>query len=131
MTASDVDVVMSLDWAEIPEKEMVSSQRGGRLDASFIAEFQGRLVGFVLARIVYSGRPMKGSGTIHQIVVRPDYQHRGIGTLLLDRLLEHCKAEGIPSIRAFPHRDDVASRKYFEEVGFKPSDIIIYEKSCE
>ena len=67
MTASDVDTVMSLQWAKIPEKEMVSSQRGGRLDASFIAELEGRLVGFVLAQLVYVGRGWPRAGKGHPV----------------------------------------------------------------
>src|SRR5512147_1214533 len=95
MTDKDVSAVLSCDWAEIVDRDRVASQRGGRDDASFIAEVDGHFVGFLLARILFVGRPMVTVCQLHLISVRPDYQHRGIGSMLLDSLHSHCKTQGI------------------------------------
>jgi ribosomal protein S18 acetylase RimI-like enzyme len=124
LALSDVDIVISFDWAKIPDKEMVSSQRGGRFDASFIAEFHGILVGFVLSRIIYVGRPMTGICQLHLIAVRPEYQRHGIGAMLLDRLAVYCKELGIQTMRTIVHKDDAELLKYFRDVGFNPSKIL-------
>jgi len=131
ITSSDVDGIMSLQWAEIPNKEMIYSQRGGRLDASFLAEVEGRVVGFVLARLVYVGRPMVGVGQLNLIAVRPDYQHKGIGRMLLDGLQTHCKGEGIQTMRALVQKDNEELRAYFARAGFSPSAFVNYDKACD
>lgn len=131
MTSSDVDSVISLQWAQIPQKGLVSSQRGGWLDASFIAESEDRLVGFVLAQLVYVGRPMTGVGQLHLIAVHPEYQHRGIATMLLERLQRVCKDRGIAVMRAVVPEGDTRLKKYFEDVGFRPSRFINYDRPCD
>ncbi len=121
MTDSDLSRILSLDWAEIPEKGMISLQKGGLLDSSFVAEVNNKLVGFVLARTVYVGRPMVGVCQLHLIAVRPDLQRRGIGSMLIDAIHEHCKKEGIHTIRALVNEDDTRLIGYFERLGFHPS----------
>lgn len=130
LTASDVGWVSSVYWAKIPEKEMVTAQRGGRNDVSFIAEFEGKLVGFILAQITYAGMPMSGAAVIHLIAVQPEYQHRGIGTMLVNELQSLCKERGIPVMRALIPDDDLETTRYFREVGFLPSKSINFEKPC-
>ena len=122
MKDGDVPTVLSSTWAEIPEKGMISAQRGGPLDASFVAEVGSRLVGFVLARIIYVGRPMVGVCQLHLIAVRPEYQGRGIGSMLLDSLHGYCKEQGIHTIRALVDRDDSRLIEYFGRLGFHQSD---------
>ena len=131
MTAEDVNSVLSMDWAEIPEIEMVRSQRGGRLDASFIAELEGVLVGFVLARINYVGRPITGVCQLNLIAVRPDQRKKGVAAVLLDQLQDHCKSRGISTVRALVDESNDRLKKYFERAGFKPSKVINYDKATQ
>jgi ribosomal protein S18 acetylase RimI-like enzyme len=131
MTGGDLAAVLSFDWAEIPDKEMVTSQRGDRLDTSFIAEVEGHLVGFILARIIFVGRPMVGVCQLHLIAVRPDFQQRGIGSMLLDSLHDYCKTQNIHTIRALVNEDDPKLIDYFEGLGFHPSEKINLDIACD
>jgi ribosomal protein S18 acetylase RimI-like enzyme len=124
MVYDDITPVLNIWWANIPKKEMLASQLGGRLDLSLIAEYQGYLAGFVLARLMYAGLPMTGVGVIFFIAVKPDYQGSGIGSMLIDTLKNNCKAEGIETIRALVPRRDAKTMKYFEKIGFQSSNII-------
>ncbi len=128
MTTEDVHAVMSMDWAEIPEKEMVRSQRGGRFDASFIAELDGVLIGFVLAHINYGGMPMHGICQLNLIAVRPEQRDKGVAGMLLDQLQGYCKSRGISMMRALVDEGDTRLRKYFEKAGFKPRSVINSDK---
>ena len=74
---------------------------------------------------------MVGVCQLHLIAVRPDYQHRGIGSMLLDSLHSHCKTQGIPTIRALIHQDETELLEYFENLGFHPSKKINLDISCE
>ena len=130
MVRSDIDPLVAIWWNDIPRKEMVASQLGGRPDLSFIAEVGGRLVGFILARLEYQGFPITGVAVIHTIAVEPGHQGQGIGSLLVDRLQSHCKAEGIQTMRALIPQHDSKLRKIFEHLGFRPSITINFDKLC-
>jgi ribosomal protein S18 acetylase RimI-like enzyme len=130
MVSGDITPTLGIWWANIPNKEMVASQVRGPLDLSFIAEYEGLLVGFILAKQVYAGMPMTGVGVIFLIAVNPDYQERGIGSMLIDKLKSHCKTNGIENIRALVPQHDTKIVKYFEKVGFRPSSFINFDKPC-
>ena len=121
MVSDDISPTLNIWWASIPEKEMLASQLGGRLDLSLMAEYSGCLAGFILARSIYAGLPMTGVGVIFFIAVNPDYQARGIGSMLIETLKKNCKAQGIRTIRALIPCDDAKTMKYFEKLGFSPS----------
>jgi predicted N-acetyltransferase YhbS len=120
MVRSDT-TALTIEWADIPKKETVVSQLGGRLDLSLIAEFEGHLVGFVLARLIYAGLPMTGVCVIFFIAVNPDYQDSGIGSMLIDTLKNNCKVKGIEIVRVLIPQYETKLMKYFEKMGFYPS----------
>ncbi len=127
----DVDPILGFWWSSfIANKDMVASQIGGRRDLSFIASFEGFLVGFILARIEYLGIPIKEVCVIHAVAVEPKYQGQGIGSLLVNELKSACERRGIPTMRAFVSENDNKLMNYFEQLGFRRSEIINLEQRC-
>ena len=70
-----------------------------------------RVVGFVVAVTDHVQQAF-----IHILEVLPDYQHRGIGTELMKRMLE--KLQGIPCIDL---TCDPALQSFYSEFGMQPS----------
>ena len=130
MVSSDITPILGIWWADIPEKEMVADQLSGPRDLSFIAEYEGVLVGFILAKLEYSGFPMTDKSVLFLIAVNPDYQSSGIGTMLIEALEKHCRSKEIKIIRAIAPKNDKKMIKYFVDKGFSKSDMINYDKSC-
>jgi ribosomal protein S18 acetylase RimI-like enzyme len=129
LVRSDVDPVLGFWWSSfIANKDMVASQIGGRHDLSFVATFEGHLVGFILAQIEYMGIPIKEVCVIHAVAVEPKYQGQGIGTQLINELKSACESRGIPTMRAFISENDNKLMNYFERLGFHRSDIINLEQ---
>jgi len=124
MVAGDIASTLNIWWTDIPKKEMLASQMGGRFDMSLIAEYEGHLVGFILARLIYAGLPMTGVAVIFFIAIKPEYQEHGIGSLLINTLKSNCKAVKIETIRALVPQNDTRMMKYFKKAGFSPSMII-------
>jgi len=126
----DIDPILAIWWNDIPKKEMVASQQGGALDLSFIAETEGHLAGFILARLEYQGFPINEVAVIHSIAVAPKFQGRDISRLLIDKLQHECKAKGIPIIRILIPQHDTNLVKLFEHLGFSLSNYLNFDKAC-
>jgi GNAT superfamily N-acetyltransferase len=120
---------VDIKWANIPGKEMVASQLGGTNDLSLHAEFEDRLVGFILARLIYAGVPITGTCLVLFIAVHPDFQGRGIGSMLISALKTSCKDKGIDIIRVLVPQYESRLMRYFEKMGFSPSFTINLDSS--
>ncbi len=130
MVSSDITPTLGIWWANIPEKDMVADQLRDTFNLSFIAEYEGVLVGFILAKLEYSGFPMTGAGVAFLIEVHPEYQGSGIGTMLINALEKYCPSKGIGTVRAIIPKKDKRMIKYFADKGFSESNVINYDKSC-
>ncbi len=128
MVSSDVMPILEIWWAEIPEKDKVAAELQWPLDLSFIAEYEGVLVGFILAKLVFTGMPMTGAGNIYLIAVNPEYRKHGIGTMMIEALEKYCKDKKILTIRAGIPEQDTEVVNYFKNVGFRKSSIVNYDR---
>ena len=124
MVAGDIAPTLNIWWTDVPGKEMLVSQMGGRFDLSLIAEYKGNLVGFALSRLIYAGLPMTAVAVIFFLSVKPEYQKQGVGSLLISTLKNNCKVAGIKTVRALVPKNDTVMQQYFKKAGFKPSMII-------
>ena len=124
MVSGDIASTLNIWWTDVPGKDVFVSQIGGRFDLSLIAEYEGHLVGFLLARLIYAGLPMTGVAVMFFIAIKPEYQDQGIGSLLVNTLKKNCQAAGIKTIRALVPQNDARMMKYFKKAGFSRSQII-------
>ncbi len=131
LTSSDITSTLGIWWAHIPDKAVMVSQLQNPLDLSFIAEYEGILIGFILAKLEYAGYPTTGTAVVFLIAVSPDYQQHGIGTMLINALEKHTGSKGIDTVRVVVPKSDTKNIKYFTKVGFTESDIKNYDKVCK
>jgi ribosomal protein S18 acetylase RimI-like enzyme len=127
MVTTDIPSTLNIWWTDVPRKDMLASQMGGRFDVSLIAEYEGRLIGFIVARLIYAGLPITGVAVIFFIAVQPEYQSLGVASLLLSKLKSNCKTAGIDTVRALVPKTDTRIARYFKKAGFSPSNIINYD----
>lgn len=137
MARSDIDGVLALErkigkgQSRITYRDMRTTDPEGPLDLSFVSETEGQVIGFILARLAYVGIPFTEVCFIHGIVVDPDYQRSGIGNRLISSLVEHCHAEGINMLRALVPEYDDELHRFVQQLGFRPSKIINYDKTFD
>ena len=100
------------------------------LPTSLVAEDEnGRVVGFVMGEL-YMGEYgiFREEATLDTIGVDPDYQHRGIGKLLIDEFLDHLKRLGVQKINTLVDWNDSKLIHFFSSNQFIPSKSINLER---
>jgi ribosomal protein S18 acetylase RimI-like enzyme len=138
MTHSDIHEVLFLDRVirgskrdVIRFEDLASANPGTAPDISFVAEVDGKIVGFSINRSTYLMVPLSEVCIIHAILVDPDYQRLGIGAKLIEALLKHCQTEGIATVRALIPIGNKELQGIFKRHGFKRSRIINFDKTFE
>jgi len=96
--------------------------------ASFIAEEEGVVVGFILAEM--SGWEFGVQDTtawIDTIGVDPSYQKKGLATALMQEVIKHLRSLGVKTIYTLVSWDDWDLLQFFRAKGFTRGDMINLE----
>lgn len=138
MTRSDIHEVLALDRIirgaggdVIRYEDLASANPGTPPDASFVAEIDGKVVGFSINRSMYLMVPLTEVCIIHAILIHPDYQGRGIGRKLIQALVYHCQTEGVGTVRILIPEDNKELQTLFKRQGFQRSHIVNFDKTIE
>lgn len=110
-------------------RDLVNSDLGGSLDLSFVAEIDGEIAGFLLARLVYVGVPLIQMGTVQSVVVDPNYRRQRIAARLIEAMLDRCSNEGVIEVYTTLDERDWELGNFFENLGFHRTKSITYTKT--
>jgi ribosomal protein S18 acetylase RimI-like enzyme len=133
---SDVDFIVEIEEMNLgirrPKywKRELQKNREGRFLGSRIAEFDGRIVGFILGDIGSRefGMP-ENMGWIHTIGVHPDYQHQGIARMLLEDYKKRFMELDVDILYTIVSLSDTMQLPFFEKMGFRPGNRVYLELS--
>ena len=111
-------------------------------ELSFVAEVGGRVVGFIVGTVVEEEHSQsvlslrrtiappsqhRKVGWIDMIGINPKYQRMQIGRALGEAFYEECRRSAAV-IRLIVRESDRRLRNFLASVGFKCSDLVIYER---
>jgi ribosomal protein S18 acetylase RimI-like enzyme len=134
MEPVDIDAVLAVDKKisgvrrAVSYTDLITGDLGGVLDLSLVAEVDGQIAGFILARRAYVGEPVTEVGLVQILGVDPDYQRRGIATKMVEALLETSRAQKLKSIRVILSERDSQLQEFFAGIGFKQGHLIDYTR---
>ena len=116
---------MHPDW-RADQRQAVLTVCEGKEDQVWVAETNGRVIGFVAIRLHHQD----DLGEIYMIAVDPDHQRAGLGTLLTSFALDQIKATGIPLAMVETGGDPghAPARLTYERAGFVELPISRYFK---
>ena len=116
---------------EIDFKRVIThdAQRGE--DACFVAEFEGRVVGFIISYVLNLGFGIEKSSWIATLGVNPDYMGQGIGARLAEELFRFYKKEGIHNVHTSVRWDSTDLLSFFKTLGFNRSNFINLSKTLD
>jgi len=94
---------------------------------SFVAETDGKVVGFILGVIMGAEYSLPLSGWINIIGVHPDYQGRGVGRMLTQAFIDGCRHRGIKT-RLMVRQGDERLKKMLMSLGFEQGELVDFVK---
>ena len=97
----------------------------------FVAEREGRIMGYALGRIVEAEQNADNGrccmGLLDQLMVEPAARGEGIGKALMDTMILFFRSLGLQRIRIHAYAWNSEARKLYEKSDFKPY-AVSYEK---
>jgi ribosomal protein S18 acetylase RimI-like enzyme len=135
MEHEDIDSVLAIDRKitgkrrAITYTELITGDLGGVLALSFVAEVDGVVQAFLLARRIYIVTPPGEVGLIQILGVDPDYQRRGIASKMVKALIDACREKKLSAVRIMINKGDEQLVGLFEHLGFRRGELIDYTKS--
>ena len=97
-------------------------------EACFVAERDGRVVGFMISYILTAGFGMPKSAWIATLGVNPEFMGAGIGASLAEEIFKYYKAHGIENVYTSVRWDSSDMLSFFKTLGFDRSNFINLRK---
>jgi len=109
-------------------KELIQRHAEREDDLCFVAEIDGKVVGFMVSYILTLGFGIEKSAWIATLGVNPDYMGQGIGKKLGEKLFDYYKALGIENVYTSVRWDSTDLLSFFKTLGFDRSNFINLRK---
>lgn len=135
MEHEDISPVLAIDQSisgikrAITYTDLITGDLDGVLNLSVVAELNGEVVGFILARHALVGEPFHEVGFIHIMGVDPDHWRQGIATKMVNALLERCRTKGLKTVQLMINEQDNQLQGFFSHLGFRRGNLIDFNKT--
>ena len=110
---------------------IIEEQVNRKEDASFVAEFDGRVVGYMISIVISGGFGIKKSTWVANMGVNPKFMGQGIGESLANKIFEFSREKGIKDIYTSVRWDSADLLSFFKTLGFDRSNFINLRKILE
>ena len=115
-----------------PDFKGVVEEHAQRADqACFVAEQDGKVVGFMISYILTAGFGEAKSAWIATVGVDPNFMGQGIGAGMAQKIFEIYKTAGIEKVYTTVRWDSTDLLSFFKTLGFDRSNFINLRKVIE
>ena len=97
--------------------------------ACFVAEQEGKVVGFMISYILTAGFGITKSAWIATLGVNPNCMGMGIGACLAEEIFKYYKTQGIDKVYTSVRWDSTDLLSFFKTLGFDRSNFINLRKN--
>ena len=109
-------------------KRVVADHANREDSACFVAEINGKVVGFMISYILTAGFGMTQSAWIPTLGVSPDHMGQGIGAALAQEIFAFYRSRGIKNVYTSVRWDSTDMLSFFKTLGFDRSNFINLRK---
>jgi ribosomal protein S18 acetylase RimI-like enzyme len=93
-----------------------------KTENSFVAETDGKVVGFILAQPTSYLHGAKREIWLEYIAVRPESRKTGIGNMLISKTVEHAHSHGVKLLHTTLNPNNSESNSFLVKHGFEVKD---------
>jgi ribosomal protein S18 acetylase RimI-like enzyme len=137
LKASDTDRITEI-FKEITQKpvspdfkKLIEQHAARKEDACLVAEYEGKVVGFLISYILTMGFGIDKSAWIATLGVSPKYMGEGIGAKMAEEIFKYYRGEGITTVYTSVRWDSPDLLSFFKTLGFDRSNFINLKKPLE
>lgn len=128
---SRIQAAITKETQDIDFKRIIQEQLRRDEDASFVAEIDGKVAGYMISYIVYGGYGLEKSAWIATLGVHPRYMGQGIGKRLAEEIFEVYNKKGIKNVLTSVRWDSTDLLSFFKTLGFDRSEFINLRKEID
>ena len=123
-----IDAAIKKEPSGLDYKRIVSEEVKKGANASFIAEINKKVVGFMISYITSGNFGADQCAWIAMFGVDPKHMGQGIGIRLAEEIFKYYKEKGIVKIYTSVRWDSTDILSFFKTLGFERSDFINLRK---
>ena len=137
MKKTDAEAISKIDEAIekrptlLDFKQIVAEEITRKVDASYVAEIKGKVVGFMISYITYGNFGADRCAWIAMFGVDPKWMGQGIGKRLAEEIFNVYKEKGVTEVFTSVRWDATDILSFFKTLGFERSNFINLWKRIE
>jgi ribosomal protein S18 acetylase RimI-like enzyme len=112
-------------------RQMMDEQVLREENACFVAEHQGRVVGYIISYLLTGSFGIQQSAWIPMFGVEPDFMGHGIGHQLAEAVFKHYKSQNIENVYTSVRWYDTDVLSFLRTLGFDRSEFINLKKRLD
>lgn len=116
MTTEDIEEALGIEKSLFPSpwnQGIFKAEIKKRRSSCFVARIEGVMVGYAIFN------HFEKEGHLMNLAVVPEYQKRGIGSVLLTRLIKVAKQNGVRRIILEVRPSNLSARRFYRKFGFQ------------
>ncbi|MBU1044046.1 MAG: GNAT family N-acetyltransferase [Candidatus Omnitrophica bacterium] len=90
----------------------------------FVADNDGKVIAMCALHYVISTAQGGVVGLIEDMIVKVNHRHKGIGSKLLERIIEYARVKNLSRIQLLADKDNHIALKFYEKMQFKNTKLI-------
>jgi ribosomal protein S18 acetylase RimI-like enzyme len=126
-----IDAAIQKRTAALDFEQIVADEVERKVDASYVAEAGGKVIGFMISYITYGNFGADRCAWIAMFGVDPKWMGQGIGKRLADEIFKFYREKGITEVLTSVRWDATDVLSFFKTLGFGRSDFINLFKKLE
>ena len=125
---SRIDAAITKARSKLDFKRLVEEEVGKAVDSSYVAEFRGKVVGYMISYVTSGSFGADRCAWIAMFGVDPKMMGQGIGQRLAEEIFRFHRSRGIKEILTSVRWDSTDILSFFKTLGFERSNFINLQK---
>lgn len=126
-----IDTAITKEISQLDYKRIVEEELKRETDASFVAELEGEVMGYMISYITHGNFGLDSCAWVAMFGVDPKCMGQGIGMRLAEEIFKYCKKKKIVNVMTSVRWDSTDLLSFFKALGFGRSDCVNLQKTLD